>query len=71
MTQKQNDTKALALHKKLRGKIRITPAMPIKDRAMLSLIYTPGVADGFDFDSGYFKKSKKIQHRQSLPATIL
>ena len=44
MTQKQNNTKALALHKKLRGKVRVVPAMPIKDRAMLSLIYTPGVA---------------------------
>ncbi len=36
--------KSLALHKKLGGKIRITPAMPVKDRAALSLIYTPGVA---------------------------
>ena len=44
MTQNNNDKKALALHKKLRGKIRITPAMAIKDRAALSLIYTPGVA---------------------------
>ncbi|MBI2012880.1 MAG: NADP-dependent malic enzyme [Candidatus Colwellbacteria bacterium] len=36
--------KALALHKKLRGKIRIEPVMDVKDRAALSLIYTPGVA---------------------------
>lgn len=36
--------KALALHKKLGGKIRIVPAMPVKNRADLSLIYTPGVA---------------------------
>lgn len=36
--------KALALHKKLRGKIRINPAAPVKNRADLSLVYTPGVA---------------------------
>ena len=36
--------KALALHKKLRGKLRIEPVMKVKDRTALSLIYTPGVA---------------------------
>src|SRR3990167_7758689 len=36
--------KALALHKKLGGKIRIVPASPVRNRADLSLIYTPGVA---------------------------
>ena len=35
---------ALALHKKLGGKIRIQPAAPIKTRADLSVMYTPGVA---------------------------
>ena len=43
---KKNDTaqKALALHKKLGGKIRIMPAAPVRNRAQLSLVYTPGVA---------------------------
>jgi len=36
--------KAIALHKKLGGKIRIIPAAPVRNRADLSLIYTPGVA---------------------------
>ena len=35
---------ALLLHKKLGGKIRIVPASPIRNRADLSLVYTPGVA---------------------------
>ncbi len=39
-----NDKKALALHKKLRGKLRVTPAAPVRGRADLSLVYTPGVA---------------------------
>jgi malate dehydrogenase (oxaloacetate-decarboxylating) len=36
--------KALALHKKLKGKIRTAAAAPLKSRADLSLMYTPGVA---------------------------
>ena len=36
--------RALALHKKLGGKIRIVPAVPVRNRADLSLVYTPGVA---------------------------
>jgi len=39
-----NDKKALALHKKLRGKIRVEPAAPVRDRSDLALVYTPGVA---------------------------
>jgi malate dehydrogenase (oxaloacetate-decarboxylating) len=35
---------AIALHKKLAGKIEISGTFPIKDRAALSLVYTPGVA---------------------------
>jgi malate dehydrogenase (oxaloacetate-decarboxylating) len=43
---KKNDIahRALALHKKLRGKIRVVPASPVRNRADLALIYTPGVA---------------------------
>ncbi len=36
--------KAIALHKKLGGKIRTIPAAPVRNRADLSLVYTPGVA---------------------------
>ncbi|MDO8561821.1 MAG: NADP-dependent malic enzyme [bacterium] len=35
---------AIALHKKLGGKIRVMPAAPVRNRADLSLVYTPGVA---------------------------
>ncbi len=40
----KNDAKAIALHKKLGGKIRIVPAAPVRNRADLALVYTPGVA---------------------------
>src|ERR1700722_6047298 len=39
-----NDKKALALHKKLKGKIRVVPTMPVRNRKDLALVYTPGVA---------------------------
>jgi malate dehydrogenase (oxaloacetate-decarboxylating) len=39
-----NDKKAIALHKKLGGKIRIVPAATVRNRADLALVYTPGVA---------------------------
>ncbi len=35
--------KALALHKKLRGKISLLPKMAVKTKADLALVYTPGV----------------------------
>lgn len=44
MAKKDVSKKALALHKKLGGKIRITPATTVTTRDDLSLIYTPGVA---------------------------
>lgn len=44
MKKKDVSKAALALHKKLGGKIRIEPAAKVKNRADLSLVYTPGVA---------------------------
>lgn len=38
-----NDKLAIALHKKLRGKISVTPKVKIK-KDLLKLVYTPGVA---------------------------
>lgn len=42
--KKDVSAKSIALHKKLGGKIRITPSAAIKNKADLSLVYTPGVA---------------------------
>ena len=43
MKRKTTGEKAMVLHKKLGGKIRIVSATPIKNRTDLSLVYTPGV----------------------------
>lgn len=42
--RKDVSKQALALHKKLGGKIRVVPASLVRNRADLSLVYTPGVA---------------------------
>lgn len=44
MKNNKTAARALVLHKKLGGKIRIVPAAPVRNRADLSLVYTPGVA---------------------------
>lgn len=46
MAKKKKDVnaEAIALHKKLAGKIAINGTFKVKDRAGLSLVYTPGVA---------------------------
>lgn len=36
---------AVALHKKYRGKLEISPLFPIRNKKDLSLVYTPGVAE--------------------------
>ncbi len=43
-TAKKNYAKlALALHKKLRGKVEVTPKIPVKNKDDLAVVYTPGV----------------------------
>lgn len=43
-TTKKNYAKlALALHKKLRGKVEITPKVPVMNKEDLAVVYTPGV----------------------------
>lgn len=44
MAKQDTNKKAIALHKKLGGKLHIDSAMQITSREELSLVYTPGVA---------------------------
>lgn len=56
MSNKKDISKeALALHKKLGGKISVVPAKAVKNRDDLSLIYTPGVGAV----SSFLAKNKK------------
>ena len=47
---------ALKIHKKYKGKIKIEPVVPIKNKHDLSLLYTPGVAE----PSRQIVKDKKL-----------
>jgi malate dehydrogenase (oxaloacetate-decarboxylating) len=44
MAKKDVSKAAIALHKKFGGKVRVAPALAVRTRDDLSLIYTPGVA---------------------------
>ncbi|OGG51151.1 malate dehydrogenase [Candidatus Kaiserbacteria bacterium RIFCSPHIGHO2_01_FULL_54_36] len=62
--------KALALHKKLGGKIRIVPAAPIRNRAELSLVYTPGVAAVSSYVAKHPKEARYYTMKGRMVAVI-
>ena len=62
--------KALALHKKLAGKIRIVPAAPIRNRAQLSLVYTPGVAAVSSYVAKHPKEARNYTMKGRSVAVI-
>lgn len=62
--------KALALHKKLGGKLRIIPAAPIKNRNDLSLVYTPGVGTVATFLAKYKEKTREYTMKGRTVAVI-
>ncbi|MES2213391.1 MAG: NADP-dependent malic enzyme [Patescibacteria group bacterium] len=55
-------TKSLALHKKLKGKLEINSKVKIKNKADLSVAYTPGVAEV----SRVIAKDKKLMYEYTL-----
>ena len=61
---------SLALHKKLKGKIRIAPAMKVKDRAALSLVYTPGVAAVSTFVAQHPERAREYTIKNNMVAVI-
>ncbi len=61
---------ALALHKKLGGKIRVVPAVPVRNRTDLSLIYTPGVAAVSTYVAQHPEKAREYTVKGRLVAVI-
>ena len=70
--QNKNAQQAIALHKKLGGKIRIAPAAPVRSREDMSLVYTPGVAAVSTLVAGTKKalRTKKDQIKSAKEYTI-
>jgi malate dehydrogenase (oxaloacetate-decarboxylating) len=65
-----NDKKALALHKKLKGKIRVVPSVPVRNRKDLSLVYTPGVAAVSSFVAKNPKEAREYTIKGRMVAVI-
>lgn len=70
MAKKDISKKALALHKKLQGKIRIEPTIETKDRRGLSLIYTPGVAAVSSYVAKHKKEARDYTIKGRMVAVI-
>ncbi|MBX4192051.1 NADP-dependent malic enzyme [Candidatus Parcubacteria bacterium] len=67
MAKNANNEKAIALHKKLKGKITISSTMPVKSREELSLVYTPGVAAV----SSLLAKNKKLARDYTIKGKMV
>lgn len=70
MAKKDVSKQAIALHKKLKGKITITPTLEAKTRDDLSLIYTPGVAAVSSLVAKDNKKARDYTIKGTMVAVI-
>jgi malate dehydrogenase (oxaloacetate-decarboxylating) len=70
MAKKDIAKAALALHKKLGGKIRTALAMEIKNKNDLSLVYTPGVGAVSSYIAKHKNEAKKYTIKGKMIAVI-
>jgi malate dehydrogenase (oxaloacetate-decarboxylating) len=70
MAKKDLSAEALALHKKLRGKIFTGLSKPIKNRADLSLVYTPGVGAVSSYVAKHKDETKDYTIKGRMVAVI-
>ena len=68
MKGKDNEKKSLTLHKKLQGKIEITPKVRVKNKAELAVLYTPGVGA---VASAIAKDKRKVRELTFAGRTVL
>lgn len=62
--------KALALHKKLRGKIIVLPKVKVKNKADLSLVYTPGVGAVSSYLATHQDEVRKYTMKGNMVAVV-
>lgn len=65
-----NEKKALALHKRLKGKIRVVPTVPVRNRKDLALVYTPGVAAVSSFVAKNPKEAREYTIKGRMVAVV-
>lgn len=68
--KKDVSKQALALHKKLGGKIRIESATKVRNRADLALVYTPGVAAVSNYVAEHPEKAREYTMKGRTVAVI-
>ena len=70
MPKKSYDTRALAMHKKLGGKLSVVGKAPLKTRDDLSIFYTPGVGAVSKFLAAHRKRVREFTVKKNTVAVI-
>ena len=70
MAKKDIGGKAIALHKKLGGKITISSTRPVKNKNDLLLVYTPGVAAVSSLLAKHPKEARNYTIKKKVIAVI-
>lgn len=68
--KKDTAKKALALHKKFGGKLHVSSVVPVRNRADLSLVYTPGVAAVSSHVAKHPEDARKFTMKGRMVAVI-
>lgn len=70
MSNSAINSKALAIHKKLKGKISITPKAPLRNKNDLNLFYTPGVGAVSSYVAAHKKETGEYTMKNNMVAVI-
>lgn len=70
MIQSSISKKALAIHKKLKGKISVTPKAPLRNKNDLNLFYTPGVGAVSSYVAAHKKEIGEYTMKNNMVAVI-
>lgn len=70
MSNSSINSKALAIHKKLKGKISITPKAPLRNKNDLNLFYTPGVGAVSSYVTAHKKETGEYTMKNNMVAVI-
>jgi len=70
MPKSSINSKALAIHKKLKGKISITPKAPLRNKNDLNLFYTPGVGAVSSYVATHKKETGEYTMKNNTVAVI-
>ncbi len=70
VTKKNYGQLALALHKKLRGKVSVVPKIPVTNKEDLAVVYTPGVGAVSSYLATHPEETDKYTMKGNMVAVI-